>query len=415
MSDLPPLVRPEINFGTDPQEDMADCLLELEKLGEPVVRIRYKDEIGWLVLGHANISEILRDDARIPASTHFKVELSTLGHTLFHMEGMEHRTYKTAFNKRFSPSAVRRFAEGRLVGIIDGLIDDFGDTRELELNHAFSRRLGFAVVSALLGVPVPPESEEEVMEMITGLNQLLDQKSTVEQRRETSNRAVERANRYLRPVLADRRRERQDDIISYFIDLEIDGMLMEDEEILDHIRGIYQAGADSTGLTLGNVMNEILARPGIKDRLMADRGARRAIVEELTRLEGITGLLTRRTNADTSFKGRVIPKGALVLLGVPGANRDPQHFPSPEILALDRPQRNMTFTFGAGIHFCLGFHLAREEIRVSVDRLLDRLVNLRLAEAPHRPAGNLFRFVQEGVRIRFDDLLPVERAPAPVD
>jgi cytochrome P450 len=413
MSDLPPLVMPEINFGTDPQEDMASCLLELEKLGEPVVRIRYKDEIGWLVLGHDNISEILRDDVRIPAATHFKVELDTLGHTLFHMEGAEHRTYKNAFNKRFSPSAVRQFAEGRLVGIIDGLIDDFGDVRELELNHAFSRRLGFAVVSALLGVPVPPESEEEVMEMITGLNQLLDQKSTIEQRREISRRAVERANRYLQPVLAERRRERRDDLISYFVDLEIDGRLMGDEEILDHIRGIYQAGADSTGLTLGNVMNEILARPGLYDRLMSDRHVRRPIIEELTRLQGITGLLTRRTNADTPFRNRMIPRGALILLGVPGANRDPVHFPMPETLALDRPPRNMTFTFGAGMHFCLGFHLAREEIRISVDRLLDRLVNLRLATPPYRPAGNLFRFVQQGVHIRFDELLPAAMVPTP--
>ena len=412
---LPPLVMPEINFGTDPQEDMGNCLIELEKLGHPLVRVNYKDEIGWLVLGHDNVSAIIRDDARIPAATHFKVELDTLGHTLFHMEGNEHRTYKQAFNKPLSPAAVRRFAETSLVSIIDGLIDDFGDARELELNTTFGQRLGFAAISALLGVPVPPESEREVMEMITGLNQLLDQKSTIEQRREVANKAVERANRYLRPVLEERRRERRDDILSYMIDLEIDGRKMDDDEILDHVRGIYLAGADSTGLTLGNVMNAILTRPGLKDMLMENRGARRAVIEELTRLEGITGLLVRRTKAETEYKGVTVPKGVLLLLSVPGANRAAQHFPDPEELALDRPQRNMTFTFGGGMHFCLGFHLAKEEIRISVNRLLDRLVNLRIAGEPHRPGGALFRFVQQGVHIRFDDLLPADAAPPPAD
>jgi len=179
------------------------------------------------------------------------------------------------------------------------------------------------------------------------------------------------------------------------------------------VRSIYLAGADSTGLMLGNLMAAILSRPEVLERMLSDRESRRPIIDEMMRLEAVTGLMTRTAVKDTPVGNMVIPSGAQILLGVPGANRDARLFPSPEEIKLDRPQRNLTLTFGAGAHFCLGHHLAKEELRLAINRLLDRLPGLRLAGPPGRPGGTLFRFIADGVPIRFDAILPADAVPLP--
>jgi len=410
---LPPLAMPEVDFGFDPLEDMAQRVLELEALGEPVVRVRYKDGDAWLVLGYENISDILRNDADVPGAVYFRRELDTLGHTLLQMEGKEHRAYKTEMNQWFSAGTVRRLVDSVLLPVIDEIIDDFGDRRELLLNAAMSRRLGFNVISRVLGVPVPRDKEDEVQQMIGDLVQIRDPNAPYEVRRQVALDAVEQTNVMLRPILAQRRAQRQDDIISHLIDLEIEGRVLTDDEILDFVRSIYLAGADSTGLMLGNLMAAILSRPEVLERMLSDRESRRPIIDEMMRLEAVTGLMTRTAVKDTPVGNMVIPSGAQILLGVPGANRDARLFPSPEEIKLDRPQRNLTLTFGAGAHFCLGHHLAKEELRLAINRLLDRLPGLRLAGPPGRPGGTLFRFIADGVPIRFDVILPADAVPLP--
>lgn len=403
---LPPFAMPEIDFGYDPLPDMAERLVELEARGEPVVRVRYKGGDAWLVLGYDNVSNMLRNDAEVPAGVYFRRELDTLGNTLLQMEGKEHRAYKTEINKWFSISAVRAIVDRVILPVIDEIIDDFGDKREVLLNVAVSRRLGFNVISRVLGVPVPREMESDVQEMISDLVQIRDPDSPYEARRQVALDAVERTNKMLRPILAARRIKPEDDVISQLVGLNVDGHRLGDEEVLDFVRSIYLAGADSTGLMLGNLMTAILSRPDLLEPMLADHETRRPIIEELMRLEAVTGLLTRVAVKDTAVGDVVIPKGAQILLGVPGANRDPRHFPAPDEVRLDRPTRNVNLTFGGGPHFCLGHHLAKEELRLAIGRLLDRLPGLRLAGPPSRPTGPLFRFVADGVAVRFDDVLP---------
>jgi cytochrome P450 len=404
---------PEVDFGYDPLEDMAERVLALEMSGEAVVRVRYKGDDAWLVLGYDNISNLLRNDVEVPASVYFRRELDTLGNTLLQMEGDEHRAYKTRMNQWFSAGKVRSLADRILLPVIDQIIDDLGDRREVLLNVAVSRRLGFNVISRLLGVPVPREKESDVQEMISDLIQIKDPNSPYEVRRQIALAAAERTNVMLRPILAQRRARREDDIISYLIDLDVDGYTLTDNEILDHVRAIYLAGADSTGLMLGNIMSAILSRADLLDRMLTDRGSRRPIIEDLMRLEAVTGLMTRVAVKDMVVGGVEIPKGGQILLGVPGANRDTRHFPSPNEVRLDRPQRNSTLSFGAGAHFCLGHHLAKEELRLAINRLLDRLSCLRLVGVAEKPTGSLFRFVADGVPVRFDDILPAEAVPPP--
>lgn len=409
---LPPLAMPDVDFGFDPLEDMAERVLALEAGGAPVVRVRYKGGEAWLVLGYDNVSNLLRNDAEVPGGAYFRRELSTLGNTLLQMEGHDHRTYKTRMNQWFSVGRVRSIAERIILPVIDEIIDDLGDRRQLLLNLTVSRRLGFNVISRLLGVSVPRDKEDDVQEMISDLIQIKDPNAPYEVRRRIALAAVERTNVMLRPIVAERRVRREDDILSSLIDLDVGEHQLSDEEVLDHARAIYLAGADSTGLMLGNMMSAILSRAGLLDLMLSDRASRRSIIEDLMRLEAVTGLMTRLAVQDTIVGDIMIPKGSQILLGIPGANRDARHFPSPHEVRLDRPQRNQTLSFGAGAHFCLGHHLAREELRLAINRLLDRLPGLRRVHPPTRPTGSLFRFIADGVPVRFDDILPADAVPS---
>lgn len=397
---------PEVDFGADPVIDMAERLVELEARGEPVVRIRFKGAPAWLVVGHETSSAVLRNDAEIPAGFYFRRELDTLGHTLLQMEGEEHRLYKALLSKPFSPANVKRLLDSVLVPTADELIDQFGDRRELDLNAEYTRRYGFNVISRLLGIPVPRDREEELIEMVGDLIQIREANTPAEIRRSRAYAAVERTNLLLRPLLEARRRHPQDDVLSYLVQAEVSGAPLADDHILDLIRSIYLAGADSTGMMLGNIMGFILSRPDLNRQLLDEPHRRAAVIDEVLRLEPVTGLLTRRAVGDTMIAGTMIPDGDLILVDVPGSNRSGQHFAARGQLALEGHNRNAALTFGLGSHLCLGMHLARAELAVSVDRLLDRLPGLRLAGELGRPAGTTFRAIHEGVPVRFDDIVP---------
>jgi cytochrome P450 len=396
---------PEVDFGFDSIEDMAERLVALEKSGPPVVRVRYKGGDAWLVLGYENVSHLLSNDAKLPAGIFFRREFDTLGHSLLHMEGESHRVYKAVLGQPFAASAVKRLTAKTLVPVADSIIDDFGARRELDLNEEYGRRYGFSVMSAILGVPVPKAQERELMDLIVAMVQVKSPNTPAEARRARAFSAIEHANEIIRPVLAERRATPRDDMISLLVSADFNGHKLTEDEVLDFVRSTYLAGSDSTGLMLGNMMTGLLSRPGLKEDLLAHPEHRPAVVDELVRLEPVTGLLPRLTIADTEVAGITIPAGSQVLLDIPGANRNAKVFPDPDTLSLNRTQRAVSLSFGGGAHFCLGYHLAREELRVSVSRLLDRLPGLSLAGRRGFPGGSQIRFIPEGVRIKFDTIL----------
>lgn len=400
------LAMPEVDFGFDPLPDMADMVRRIEAEGDPIVQVRYKGGIAWMVLGYDHASALFRNESEIPAAPFFHREMETLGTSLFHKQGDDHRAYKMAVGKRFTPMAVRQMVERLLVPTADAIIDDFGEAREVELYESYGKRYGFNVISRLIDVPVTRDQESDLIDMINALNQIREPLLSREEKKRRAVDARQPTNALLQPLIDARRKAPGEDLISYFIDLEVDGDHLNDDEIMDFIRSIYLAGADSTGLQLNLIMNYILARPELYGALMAHPEKRMAAIDEIMRLDSVSGINSRVTSKDTEIAGVTVPADSLVLLCTPAANRSAEQFPDPDTFSLERPQRSPALTFGAGVHLCLGRNLAREELRISVDRLLDRLPGLRAADGPQQATGTLFRVLPEGLKVRFDGILP---------
>ena len=187
---------------------------------------------------------------------------------------------------------------------------------------------------------------------------------------------------YFAGVLAARRRDPQEDMISVLAHAELDGQRLTDEEIFAFLRLLLPAGAETTYRSSSNLFCGLLTHPDQLEAVRADRSlVRRAIDEGLRWEPPLTGI-ARIATRDVEVAGVEIPKGAVVSVCLGAANHDPARYPAPETFDIRREQRpHLAFAYGP--HTCVGMHLARMETRVVLEAVLDRLPNLRLdPEAP---------------------------------
>src|SRR6201996_7949806 len=123
----------------------------------------------------------------------------------------------------------------------------------------------------------------------------------------------------------------------------------------------------------------MLTLRGLKQALLANRGLIPAAIDEVLRWEPAIGLYPRLVPNDVEWRGAFIPGGTFLLLSVVSANRDPRMFDDPERFDMNRRSKKIT-TFGSGIHFCIGAVLARREMHVAVNAILDLYPDLELAD-----------------------------------
>jgi len=391
------IAMPEVDFGADPLEDLYERIAVLRDQGKRVVPVRYIGETAWLVLRYDDVTSAFADEKRLPAADAYeRTGMPSMGRILMAMRGEQHRVNRALAGSALLPGAIRRATEKLLVPVANALIDQFGVRREIDLVAAYTRRYPFNVISGLLGVPIEDEAR---------INGWLDRLIRLQWDRESALQARADLDAYLTPILEQRRHAPGEDLISQLVTAEIEGRRLDEEEILSFLRLLYPAGAETTFLTMSALMREVLTDRVLYDRLMAHPEDRAAAVEEALRKEAPATLLPRYAETAVTIAGVEIPAGSMILLGSGAANHDPAVFPDPERFSLERGA-NPHATFGRGPHFCMGSHLAREELRISLSLLLERLPGLRLAgDQPIRSTGTVVRGIRT-LPVAFDDVLP---------
>jgi cytochrome P450 len=184
-------------------------------------------------------------------------------------------------------------------------------------------------------------------------------------------------------VIEARRERPGDDVLSRLVTGSVDGRLLSDEEIFSFLMLLFPAGVDTTWLTLGSLLTAILSTPGALERVSSSGEERHWAIEETLRWEPPTPAIPRITARDVELSGVEIPAGSLTLLSLAAANREPERFGDvdPNVWDLDRrPVGHIAFSVGE--HFCLGAHLARAELRIALEVLVERLPGMRLVEPP---------------------------------
>ncbi len=395
---------PDVDFGIDPLPDFHARMAELIEAGERVVPVRFLGQTGWIILRHDDVTAVYRNESGLPAGPAYRRHSEPAqGKTLLCMEGDEHRVNRLLVSGAFHPGAVRRHIESLLVPLANELIDGLAGQTPLDLVQAYTHRYPFKVITGMLGVPV--EDEPALHGWLQGLFLYpWDPQAALAAR--------DAITAYLAPIVAERRRNPAQDVISLLAAAEVEGQRLSDEEIFSFIRLIFPAGADTTYLTMGSMMWAVLRDPEVHQALLHKPELRDNAVEEALRLYGAVCLQPRYTEHAVSIAGVDIPAHSPLLYGNATANRDPAVFEAADTLRLDRPAHHKSVTFGGGPHFCLGSHLARAELRVSLGLLLERLQGLRLASQDDDPgpSGAVLRGVRE-LPVVYDRILPAPAGP----
>ena len=366
------VIYPEIDFATDAMANIQTLTGALREEGRffPVTRHGQK---ALLVTRFDDVSFAFGDEKDMPLFEGAKrFAEPAQGRSLFSMTGDEHRTHRALVSSAFTASAIDRYERELMVPEAREALNRLalGKGGQADLIGDFAEMYGLSVIVRILGLPV-----EDDLKFKRWAHDLTASSWALED----AMRASREFEDYVIPIIQERRRGTGEDFLSRLARAEIDGKRLEDIEIVSFLRVLFPAGADTTFRQLGNLIVAMLTIPGLKQRLLDDRGLIPQAIDESLRWEPAIGLYPRLVPRDVEWRGAFIPGGTFLLLSVVSANRDPRNFDDPETFELSRRAKKIT-TFGAGIHFCIGAVLARREMVVAMNAILDLYPNLELAD-----------------------------------
>jgi cytochrome P450 len=304
-----------------------------------------------------------------------------------------HDALRALVSKAFTPRRVEGL-EPRIREIARGLVDAFAARGEADLLADFARHLPSLVIGELLGVPA--ERRERFLHYTEALVEAIPGGGGEAGRRHPALGIY----REFAELLAARRGERRDDLMSALLDAEIDGRRLTDEELLGFCFVLIVAGNDTTTNLIANGAVLLADHPDQRKLLAQAPGRIPDAVEEMLRCETPAQALPRVARREVALHGRTIPQGSLVRLVWAAANRDPREFADAERFDVTR-QIPRHLAFGQGIHFCLGANLARLEARVAFEELLARLPEYRLRERPGWRTS-IWARAHDAVRVAFE-------------
>jgi cytochrome P450 len=338
----------------------------------------------FIVYRYDDVAEVLRDNETFSSSIILAFFGDALGrHVMLGMDEPEHRRHRALVASAFTQRALARREKDLVEQVGSALIDRFAGRGRAELVREFTFPYPTQIIAGLLGLP-----REDYAQFQRWSISLL----SITVNRERALAASRELREYFVPILAARREEPRDDLVSSLAHAEIDGEKLADEEIFSFLRLLLPAGVETTYRSTGNLLFGLLSNPEQLDAVRADRSLLPQAIEEAVRWEPPLLTITRVATRDTELAGVAIPAGSTVMPMLGSANRDDGRWPDPDRFDIFREPRPH-IGFGHGTHVCLGMHLARLEMRVALDLLFDRLPNLRLdpeGDDPHI-RGQVFR------------------------
>ncbi len=279
----------------------------------------------------------------------------------------DHVKFRRLLDPLFAPREVEKL-EADVRALVGDLIDRFADSGACEFNAAVAIPLPCTVFLRLMGLPI-----EDLDLFLRFKDGIIRPDATDGESRSAMARAVgQEIYAYFEDVIAQRRSQPEDDLLSGFIAAEIDGERLTTEDILDISYLFLLAGLDTVTASLGCAVSYLASHPDHQQSLRDDPARIPAAVEELLRWETPVPGVPRLAMRDVEVAGTTIPAGRTVTCLLASANTDGAEFPEPEVVDFDRPA-NRHLAFGGGVHRCLGSHLARLEMRVALEELHRRI------------------------------------------
>ena len=342
----------------------------------------------WSVFSHVECAAMAKDTRLsakranqlllpLPLSrqAEFKELARMLSLWLIFMDPPEHTRLRKLLNKGFSPAAVEALRP-QAEAIVTDMLSPLQSGLEVDLMSVFANPMPVRIISELMGVPQAlhgtfVEASRAIAVFRGNPNR------TVEEAHAAQNALIE-LTEFFRGAVAERRKNKGNDLISLLIDIEEEGEALTEEELYAQCIALLFAGHETTRNLIGNGMYTLLQNPERIGELRDNPEMIRSAIEELLRYESPVQFTARVLKEDIELCGQEIRKGWTILCMLGAANRDPKQFKEPDRLDLKR-LNNQHLAFSAGIHFCIGAQLARLEGQVAILNLVRRFPKMRLA------------------------------------
>jgi len=327
----------------------------------------------WLVTGYAQARAALTDPRLLKLPKGWRPDpdslLASLDLHMLNLDPPDHERLRKLVNKAFTARRVQELRP-RITAITAGLLDDMSTRREVDLLASFAFPLPITVICELLGVPVADRDQFRAWSATIVADTV---SSEVFQAHATAMTG------YFQALLAARRREPADDLLSALVAARDEEDRLSENELLSMAFLLLVAGHETTVNLIASGMLALLLNAGELARLRADPSLLNGAVEELLRyVNPVNNATFRFTGEPVELDGVPIGPNEVVLVSLSGANRDPSRYADPDRLDLGRDSGGHV-AFGHGIHYCLGAPLARLEAEIAFRGLLERFGSMTLA------------------------------------
>jgi cytochrome P450 len=369
-------------------------LLDPEVLADPYPlyhRLRNEDPVhwdpflhAWVVTRYADVIHVLHHFSANRTPT--PEQLSAMGlaamnpiaqvmvRQMLFLDPPNHTRLRALASAAFTVRRVERM-RSHIQEIMDHLLDAVVSRGRMDLVADFASPAPAIVTAELLGVPV--EDHQQLKEWSADFAEMLGNFQHNPDRFPRILRSVENMCSYFRSAMQEQRVNPRDGLVSAMMAADVDGAKLTEDEIIANLIVTMVGGQETTTNLIGNGMLTLLRNPAVRERLRTDSSLMPSAVEELLRYESPSQHTARLAPEEVEMGGKHIRKRQAVIAVMGAANRDPERFPEPDRLDIDRKD-NRHVAFGWAAHFCFGAALARMEGQIAFETILRRLPGLTL-------------------------------------
>jgi cytochrome P450 len=376
---------PTLDYEQAESPDEAHRLIRKAREQAPIAMGGHGPE----VLSYELVRTVLRDDRfMIPEGFILPAQGITSGplwdrmvRSLLSLDGAEHHRLRRLVSKAFTPKAAGRLRSA-CVDVISELIDPHTGVGSCDMVADVAREYPIPIISSLLGAPRRDWRQfsdwaDDILKIVSW---------NVAEDEPVILAAWDQLDAYLDDMIADRRDSLTDDLISDLIRAEVDGDRLTHDEMVMLAGTILMAGTDTTRNQLAASVEIFCDHPDQWSLLAENPELAPKAVEETMRYWPIVFTAMRVALEDVELAGVTIPAGSVVIANTASANRDPAVYENPDRLDITREGAPAMLSFGGGIHYCLGAHLARVELAEALVVMARRMPDIRRAGAvPWKP------------------------------
>ncbi|MEC9359710.1 MAG: cytochrome P450 [Pseudomonadota bacterium] len=313
--------------------------------------------------------------------------------TLLLTDPPAHTRYRRLVQEALNPRAVEQLSS-HLRERVRTLNRDFAAGTPVDFVEAFAKKLPIWVIGRFI-FGAPESDFDQINDWADQFFTTLMPAAPREEYLKTVDAMID-MHHYIKAKIDDLRHEHKEDVLlSRLIRVheQTQDEPLSDPELISMMHVMLLAGHDTTRQTLGNSVLELARRPELFARMREDRKLIPNFINEVLRMNAPANMTTRIALCDADVNGTTIPKGSMLFVAWGSAGRDESAHPDSNRFDVDRPDARSHLSFGWGLHHCVGAHLARAQIRISLEEILDEFGGVRLAvdesELDYVPSMNL--------------------------